>query len=127
MEKSENVFEYTYSAPQQDEIQKIREKYLPKEETKMDQLRRLDESATKKGQACSLVLGVLSSLILGIGMCCTMVWQEILFIPGIFIGCIGIAGVSAAYPLFHRITKKERQRLAPEILRLSNELMNGQA
>ena len=34
-------FEYTYSAPEQEEIRKIREKYLPKEETSMDRLRRL--------------------------------------------------------------------------------------
>lgn len=127
MEKHENIFEYTYSAPQQDEIKQIREKYLPKEESKMDQLRRLDASTTKRGALCSLALGILSALVLGVGMCCTMVWDSTLFVPGIFIGCIGIAGVSAAYPVFTRITKKERERLAPEILQLTNELMNGQA
>lgn len=126
MENNKTVFEYTYSAPQQDEVKKIREKYLPKEETKMDQLRRLDESATKKGMACALVLGTISALVLGLGMCCTMVWQDILFLPGVFIGCVGIIGVSITYPLFNRITSQERQRLAPEILRLTNELMNGQ-
>ena len=31
MEKNNTVFEYTYSAPQQNEVKKIREKYLPKE------------------------------------------------------------------------------------------------
>lgn len=127
MEKNENVFQYTYSAPQQDEVKKIREKYLPKEETKMEQLRRLDESTTKKGLACSLMLGIVSSLILGIGMCCTLLWDGILFIPGIIIGSIGIVGIGLAYPLNISITKKERERLAPEILKLTTELMNGQA
>ena len=127
MEKSEKKFEYTYSAQQQDEVEKIRAKYLPREETRMEQLRRLDESTTKKGQACSLVLGTLSALVLGSGMCCTMVWRGILFLPGIFIGCVGIAGAALAYPLYTRITQKERERLAPEILRLTNELRNGQA
>ena len=126
MEKSEKTFEYTYSAPQQDEIKKIREKYIPKEETKIEQLRRLDESVTKKGQACSIALGTLSTLVLGIGMCCTMIWDAILFIPGILVGCIGIAGICAAYPVFDSITRKEKERLTPEILRLSGELMNGQ-
>lgn len=124
MEKNENVFEYTYSAPQQDELKKIREKYLPKEETKRDQLRRLHESTTKKGQTCALTLGIVSALVLGVGMCCTMVWKSTLFVPGIFVGCAGILGMSVTYPLFHRITDRERQRLAPEILRLSNELTN---
>lgn len=127
MENQNKAFVYTYSAPEQDEVKKIREKYLPKAETKMDQLRRLDESTTKKGTVYALILGVFSILTLGIGMCFTMVWKNGLFVPGIIIGCVGIAGTVAAYPLFNRITKKERERLAPDILRLTNELMNGQA
>lgn len=123
----ENVFEFTYSAPRQEEVKKIREKYLPREETKLEQLRRLDESTTKKGMACALTLGVISSLLLGIGMCCTMLWQSILLIPGIIVGCVGIAGMSVTYPLFSHITRRERERIAPEILRLSSELMGGQA
>ena len=127
MEKNNNVFEYTYSAPQQDEVKKIREKYLPKEESKMDQLRRLDESTTQKGMACSLTLGITGVLILGIGMCCTFLWGKYLMIPGIIIGSIGITGIALAYPLSCSITKKEQERLAPEILKLTTELMNGQA
>lgn len=127
MENKNQTFEYTYSAPQQEEVKKIREKYMPKEVTKLDQLRSLDESTTKKGLACSLTLGTVSSLLLGIGMCCTMLWSEIWFIPGIVVGLLGIAGIVLAYPLNNHLTKKERQRLAPEILKLSAELMNGQA
>ena len=127
MDNQDQAFVYTYRAPEQDEIKKIRAKYLPREESKLDRLRRLDESTTKKGTACALMLGVVSALTLGIGMCCTMVWQGVLFVPGIFIGCMGIAGTAGAYPLYLRITRKERERLAPDILRLSSELMNGQA
>lgn len=126
MEMNNTTFHYTYSAPQNDEVKKIREKYLPKEETKMEQLRRLDESTTKKGQACSLMLGTGSSLILGIGMCCTILWSNMLLIPGVIIGCVGIAGMAFAYPLNNYLTKRERDRLAPEILKLTAELMNGQ-
>lgn len=127
MDKNNNTFQYTYSAPQNEEVKKIREKYLPKEETKMEQLRRLDESTTKKGMACSLTLGIAGALVLGIGMCCAMLWERVLFGPGILIGCIGIAGMILAYPLNANLTKKERERLAPEILKLTSELMNGQA
>lgn len=63
----------------------------------------------------------------GNGMCCTILWSNVLFIPGIIIGLIGIAGVALAYPLNNHLTKKERERLAPEILKLTTELMNGQA
>lgn len=118
-----NSFHYIYSAPEQQEVKKIREKYMPKEESKLDQLRRLDESATKKGMAMSLMAGALSTLVLGIGMCCCMVWGGWLFAPGIVIGIVGIVGVSMAYPMYTKVTKRERERIAPEILRLTDELM----
>lgn len=116
-------FEYTYSAPEQEEIRKIREKYLPKEETSMDRLRRLDEGVTRKGTVVALIVGVISCLILGTGMSCCMVWAGPWFIPGIVIGVIGLAGIAAAYPLYRQITAKERERITPEILRLTEELM----
>lgn len=116
-------FNYTYSAPQQDEVKKIRQKYLPKEESVMDQLKRLDESTTKKGVALSLVTGILGTLIFGIGMCCCMVGNSYTFIPGIVIGCIGMIGAAMAYPIFTKVTKRERERVAPEILRLTDELL----
>lgn len=119
------IFEFTYSAPQQSEIQKIREKYLPKEMTKLDQLRALDERVTKRGMALSLVHGILYALLLGLGMSCCMVWSGMLFVPGIIIGCIGLAGVSATYPIYNRIVKIDREKIAPEILRLSEELILG--
>ena len=116
------IFEYTYSAPRQIEVRKIREKYLPKEVTKLDQLRALDAGVTKRGTAVSLVHGILYALVLGLGMSCCMVWAGRLFLPGVVIGCIGLAGVAATYPIYHRIVKQDRERIAPEILRLAQDL-----
>ena len=125
MDEKKETFNYTYSASQQQEIKKIREKYAQPtlEEDKMEHLRKLDASVTKPGTIVSLIVGIISTLILGVGMCCTMVWADTLFIPGIFIGIIGIAGILASYPLYTRITKKRREKVAPEIIRLSDELM----
>ncbi len=95
---------------------------FPKEESKMEQLRRLDASATKPGIIAAMTLGIISTLVLGVGMCCVMVWEDRLFIPGIIIGVIGILGIVLAYPLYNRMTKKRREKLAPEILRLTDEL-----
>lgn len=120
--KNKETFTYTYSAQQQEEIKKIREKYLPKEADKMEQLRRLDAGVTQKGTVVSLVIGIAGSLILGVGMCCCLVWTE-LFILGIIVGTIGIAAVSTAYPAYNFIIKKEREKIAPEIIRLTDELM----
>lgn len=118
-----NSFEYTYSAPQQEEIRQIRQRYLPKEEDKMEQLRRLDRSATQKGTVVALIVGILGTLIMGTGMSMCMVWTDALLIPGIIIGVLGIAVLAAAYPIYARITKKEREKITPEILRLTDELM----
>lgn len=123
MENNKDTFNYTYSAKQQEEIRNIRKKYVAPEEDKMEQLRRLDRSAGEKATVVSMIIGVMGALILGIGMCCTMVWQGAWFIPGIIIGVIGIAAVSLAYPLYNHTLKKEREKIAPEIIRLTDELM----
>ena len=121
-------FHYTYDAAQQAEIEKIRKKYLPREESKMDQLRRLHHSASKKAKAWSISIGTLGALILGTGMslCLTELSGFLggngMFI-GIPVGLVGIVLVALAYPVYNRILKTERERIAPEILRLSEELL----
>ena len=128
MEKNQETFIYTYSAQQQEEIKRIRKKYSAPEENKMDQLRRLDQRATQKAQAWAIALGVIGALVLGTGMSLAMtelsgfLGGTAMFI-GIPVGLIGIVLVALAYPVYTRTLKKERQRIAPEILRLSDELM----
>jgi uncharacterized membrane protein YeaQ/YmgE (transglycosylase-associated protein family) len=122
MDIKNETFNYNYSSKQQEEIQRIREKYVPKEENKMEQLRHLDESATKPGTIAALAVGIIGTLLLGVGMCCSLVWAESYFIVGIVIGVIGIAVLVAAYPLYMYITKKQREKIAPEILKLTEEL-----
>ena len=117
------TFQYTYSAKEQQEIKNIRKKYATAEEDQMTQLRRLDAGVYQKATTVSLVVGVIGALLLGIGMCCTMVWQDILFIPGLAVGLVGILTVCLAYPLYNRTLKKERERIAPEIIRLTDALM----
>lgn len=123
MENNES-FEYTYSAPEHEEIKRIREKYLPKDEReqKLEVLRRLDQSVTQKATWASVTLGTASTLVMGVGMCCCLVWTQ-LFALGIIIGVIGILGIALAYPMYRHIAEKERARVAPEILRLTQELM----
>ncbi len=125
MNEKEEVFTYEYTAQQQKEIREIREKYQqkPNELSQMDKLRMLDAGVTKKGTCVSLIVGVLGCLILGTGMSCVMVWGEHLFLIGILIGIAGLMGVICAYPIYIHITRKERERLAPEILKLTDELL----
>lgn len=121
-------FEYTYSAEQQKEIEAIRKKYLPKEEDKMEQLRRLHAVPTQKAQAASIAIGVMGALIMGTGMSLFMtelgaVLGGFAMVLGIIVGIVGMALVVLAYPVYNRVLKKQRERIAPEILRLSDELL----
>ncbi len=131
--KDKETFNYTYSAKQQDEIRAIRKKYSAPEEKedKLAKLRRLDTSVTQKATTVSLILGVIGALILGSGMSLAMTnlaellnfSQNIAMLIGIPIGIVGIIFVSLAYPTYNRIVKKEREKIAPEIIRLTDELM----
>lgn len=121
-------FEYTYSADQQKEVEAIRNKYLPKEADKMEQLRALHNSATQKAQAASIAIGVVGALILGTGMslCMTELGAalgNLAMVIGILVGLIGLGLVALAYPVYNIVLKKQRQQIAPDILRLSEELL----
>ena len=121
-------FEYTYSAQRQQEVEEIRKKYLPKEEDKMEQLRRLHAVPTQKAQSASLAAGIIGALILGTGMslCMTELGAPLgrfAMVLGITVGLIGLVLVAMAYPIYNRILKKEREKIAPEILKLTDELM----
>lgn len=124
MARESDAFNYSYSAREQAEVRRIREKYAPptESESRLERLRRLDASATRPGRTAATVVGAAGTLLLGVGMSCTMVWTGALFVPGIVIGVIGIACIAAAPVLYKRITKRRRELLAPEILRLTDEL-----
>ena len=127
MENKEG-FSFTYSAEQQKEVEAIRKKYLPREEDKMEQLRRLHAIPTQKAQAASIAVGIIGALIMGTGMSLAMteigaMLGSFAMVLGILIGVAGMILVALAYPIYNKILKKERNRIAPEILRLSDELM----
>lgn len=123
MNNEKETFEYFYSAKEKAEVRRIREKYLPPEEDKMALLRKLDRRATDKATTCALIVGTIFSLLLGGGMSLCMVWGDRWMVMGIVLGVIGMAGCALAYPLYLRITRRERERVAPQILKLTEELM----
>ena len=131
--RDKETFSYTYSAREQAEIQNIRKKYetATGKENKMAQLRRLDAGVTSKATTVALVVGIAGALIMGLGMSFVMtelseilgIHPDVGILLGIVIGIVGIVPVCLAYPLYNRTLKKEREKIAPEVLRLSDELM----
>lgn len=128
MNNNNEKFEMTYSAEQQEEIDKIRKKYMPREQDKMEILRALDASVSKKATAVSIIVGIIGTLLMGVGMSLTMsdfgkIIGSIAMPIGITVGIVGIAVLTCAYPIYDHTIKKERKKIAPEIIRLTDELM----
>ena len=117
-----NNFEYSYSAERQSEIEAIRKKYLPQneQESKLEQLRKLDASVGTRALIVSMALGIVSALVFGVGMCCFLVWS--LWVLGALLCVVGIIGMLVAPWLYRRLVEKRKEEIAPEILRLTEEL-----
>ena len=128
-----NKFEYNYSATEQAELKRIRAKYTPptKAEDNMTRLRRLDASVTNTASVVALVFGVIGILVLGFGMSLIMTdissilgsYKDMAMVIGIAIGICGGALASLAYPIYNVIVKAKRKKIAPEIIRLTDELI----
>lgn len=123
MDTQEERFHFTYSASEQEEVKQIRRKYLPPEPDRMQRLRALDAGTTRKGTMLSLIFGTLGVLIFGGGMSMILTLPQRYNLPGIILGILGLAIMGAAYPVYRRIVKKAREKIAPEVLRLTDELL----
>ena len=126
--ENKDRFSFTYSAQQQKEVEAIRKQYLPQETDKMEQLRKLHAIPTQKARAASLTIGIIGALIMGTGMSLAMTeigaaLGGLAMILGIAVGLVGMVLAALAYPLYNRVLKKQREKIAPEILRLSDELL----
>ena len=130
--ENKETFNYTYSAKEQEEIKAIRRKYCGREEeNKMARLRRLDAGVTQKASSISLAVGIIGALIMGTGMSLVMtdlgraleLSNSLSLIVGIITGVFGLILVSCAYPLYNRVVRRERQKIAPEIIILTDELL----
>ena len=94
----------------------------------MEQLRKLHAVPTQKAQTASLTVGIIGALIMGTGMSLAMTdigsaLGSLAMVIGILVGIVGIVLVALAYPLYNRVLKKQREKIAPEILQLSEELL----
>lgn len=120
-----STFSYNYSAAKNKEVENIRKKYLPREESKIEILKRLDRKVQNAGIIESLCFGVIGALLFGIGMCFGLDalkgedWLALVFC------LVGTAVMIPAYPIYRRISSNTRQKLAPEILRLSEEIIKS--
>lgn len=118
-----NTFTYNYSAEWSKEVEAIRKKYVPHEEDKMERLRRLDDTVQSAGMIEALCLGIVGVLIFGVALCFGLGVFGDAWWPAIPIGIVGLAVMLPAYPLYKHLYNKKKEALAPEILKLTEELI----
>jgi len=118
-------FRYSYSGSRNREIEKIRRKYIPREESRYDMLKRLDCRVRSAGVLSSLTVGIIGCLVFGAGICFMLgVFACVRVIP-VILCVLGAALMISAYPLFKFFSGKARAELVPRILELSDEIINS--
>ena len=121
----DTTFIYRYSAKENPEVQEIRKKYLPREESKFEELKRLDYTVQTAGTLESLCAGIGGALVFGLGMCLAMqiIGSGIILIAlGVLLGIIGIGGMLIAYPVYRKVFNTTKEKYTPRILELTAEL-----
>ena len=109
-------------------VEKIRSQYAQPQHTDLDALKALDAKVRRPAKVFGYTCGSISALVMGTGMslCLTEFGAPLgsaAMALGIVVGIAGMALVALAYPVYKRILESEREKIAPEILRLSDELL----
>ncbi len=128
MNERNDKFSYTYAAPtegERREIEEIRKQYCADEgeEDKLSRLRRLNARVKNTAMCAALSCGVSGVLIFGLGMSLTLAFGQ--FAAGIVVAVVGVIPMVLANPLYNFVLKKCKAKYGEEILRLSDELLNG--
>lgn len=111
-------------------VQKIRTQYTEKQHTELDALKELDAKVKKPANVFAYTYGSAGAIVMGAGM--SLVMTEIgsiiglasTMVPGIAIGVAGMGMALSTYPIYKKILAGRKQKYAPEILALSEKLMN---
>ena len=111
-------------------VQKIRTQYTEKQYSELDALKALDTKVKKPANVFGYTFGSISAVIMGAGM--SMVMTDIgamiglasAMIPGIVIGVVGLGMALSTYPIYKKILSSRKKKYAPEILELSERIMN---
>lgn len=100
--------------------------YAPKDTSKVIALRKLDAKAKLPANIFTYSLGIVSSLVLGVGMCLSMKvigsGSSAMVALGIVLGLLGFAGMGANYPIYKKLLAKGKQKYAFEIMELAKKI-----
>ena len=126
---NQNTFSYNYNAEENQQVNDIRSKYLPRQESPLEQLKAMDAKVKRPANVFAYIYGSLSAIIMGAGMSLVMtdigatLGMENTMLPGIIIGVVGMALALTTYPIHKKMLASRRKKHAPQILELSEKLM----
>ncbi|MBQ9734921.1 MAG: hypothetical protein IJV95_03570 [Clostridia bacterium] len=123
---SDEKFEYTYSAFSEEEKREaeyIRSRYLKKDkpQTKLDEIKKLDQKVKNFPTCIGLILGIVGTLIFGTGLTCIL--EFALVVLGVVLSVIGVGIACSAYFVYEKIDRRLRDKYADTIVSLSNEIL----
>lgn len=108
----------------------VANEYSAKKTSKVIALKKLDRKAKEPARIFALSFGIISALVLGIGMCLSMhiigPGDLTSSAAGIAIGVLGIAGAGANYFIYKRVLEKGKQKYANDIIMLAKEISEEQ-
>jgi len=119
---TDTTFTYTYSASENKEVLAIRDKYLPRSENKLEELKRLDGYVQGAGITEPLSLGIGGTLLLGIALCGALGVLALNTVLTVLPGAVGICMIIAAYPLHRRLKSRAKEKYAARIIELADEI-----
>ena len=110
--------------------QKIRTEYMEKQHSELDALKKLDAKVKRPANVFSYVFGSIGAIVMGAGM--SLVMTDIgatigladAMIPGIAVGIVGLVMAVVNYPIYKGIINSRKKKYAPEILALSEKIIN---
>ena len=103
----------------------IAKEYAPKDSSKIVALRKLDRKAKLPATIFTYTFGIISSLVLGTGMCFAMqvLGSTIIgMVIGIIVGVIGMIGCGVNYPIYKKMLENGKKKYAYEIVELAREI-----
>ena len=112
-------------------VQKIRTQYTEKQHTELDELKALDAKVKKPANVFGYTYGSVSAIVMGAGMSLVMtdigavIGLASAMVPGIAVGLAGMGMALTTYPIYKGILNRRKKKYAPEILKLSDKVMNG--
>ncbi len=104
-------------------VEQIRTKYTEKESDRFDKLKALDRKVSTPAEAFAYGFGILAALVLGTGMSFAMKVIGDSMAMGIVIGLVGIFMACINYPIYKKLLASRRKKYAPEIIKLSDEIL----